>query len=366
MAIKDEAFLDLEASLTAELLPQWGSINRRVSGAVSKAVMDGELNRVDDILATINPKLLYAGKVKKLDFLFKSALVFGASRVTGDTASLRIMENDETLSIVKDIRKQYELQMAEIMHTVRRRIKAGAIKAKERLDWEADRAVELSKSSVAVMKINPINVPEVISTSSKAAGRNLISIASSLQMSRMAQYGFLSEARARGMTQYTVAEVLDSRTCAVCRRMHGKTFNVAPALAKVDTHIRITDAADLKLLAPFPDQSAEGLEEIDRLNKDQLTQRGFNTPPYHPMCRGLLHPAKAEPSLQSVRTTSLVEGFTPSRPINPKVADVLDSPAAQQLSDARRSQIIAASVGVVDFATLPDAVQEIINELDAV
>ena len=299
-----------------------------------------------------------------MEFILKTGLIFGASRISNSTKSLRVMDDEEIMEIVPVARKQYELQISEIMKTIKRRIKDAAIKARERLDWEADRAAEADVSKVEVQKVNPINVPNTIKAAGGKAGTNMINIASSLQMSRMSQYGFLIEARTRGLVKYEVSEQLDNRTCPVCRRMDGRVFEIGPALAKVDTQIRITDPADLKFLAPFPRQDQESLKELDRYSPEELQQKGFNTPPYHPMCRGLLKMAKSEPNLQSVNTTSVVEGFKPSPPIQPRVADVLESPAAASLSDAQRSTIIAASAGVAEFADLPEDIQRIIEELD--
>ncbi len=116
----------------------------------------------------------------------------------------------------------------------------------------------------------------------------LSSIGSSLTTSRVITYGFLLEASANGILTYMVSEVLDARTCPVCQFMHGQTFSVEIALARMTRLIQITDPAELRAAAPFADQSAAGMAELRELDGGDLQARGMNTPPYHPLCRGIV------------------------------------------------------------------------------
>ncbi len=116
----------------------------------------------------------------------------------------------------------------------------------------------------------------------------LVDVGASLTTSRVISYGALSEMSASGIQRYQVSEVLDERTCPACEIMDGQTFDVERALARSGEILQITDPDELKSRAPFPSQTKAGLEELDNLSEDDLAARGFDTPPYHPLCRGIV------------------------------------------------------------------------------
>jgi len=294
MVVKVEAYLDLEASLEALILPRWNRIQRRIIPQIEKAIEAHDLAKVAEIVDTINTSLLYRGKVKSINTLLKTGLVFGGALINGTTLDLEVVLNKDALSLVPIATNQYQIQLDQAMITVRKRFMQLAVKLEARLTFEEQQEAEFNKGdSVTVQKINPINLRNALTTGAGNIGGGMISVASSLQMSRMANYGFVAEASARGITHYVVNEQLDSRICPVCRRMDGKRFSVAPALAKLDTQIRITDPNDLKILAPFPKQSKQGIKDLTEMTPDQMRAKGWDTPPYHPRCRGLLKAVRA-------------------------------------------------------------------------
>lgn len=300
MGVKTEAFLDIEASLIRVVEPQWVKIQNRIDPQIIAAINDGDLNQVNKVLETVNPELIYQGKLSKIELLFKTALLFGAALANrGETKDLKIKQDAEVMDMVGVGVDQYKIQIDTITKNINRRYSDMATSSVDRLEYEAQQAVEYTKGVVAVQKVNPINLGEIVAATGATAGKTSLTIASSLQMSRMSGYGYLNEARARGQTVYKVNEQLDSRTCPVCRVMNGKTFVVSDALAKLDTQIRLTDPDDLRMLAPFPKKDAASITELQTLSQEQLRARGFDTPPYHPNCRGLLtttrQPAEAEP-----------------------------------------------------------------------
>jgi hypothetical protein len=124
--------------------------------------------------------------------------------------------------------------------------------------------------------------------STLAGNLNMMSaIAANLTVSRVITYGFLVEASANGIQQYMVSEILDERTCPVCELMHGTVFEVETALARVVMLLNVTDPAELKSAAPFASQSAANLAELRLLSSEDLQVMGMDTPPYHPLCRGI-------------------------------------------------------------------------------
>lgn len=314
MAVKVEAFLDLEESLSRELVPRWNKIQRRIDSQIANAIENRNLAKVTSILDSINPELLYKGKDKKIETLFRTAIAFGASLATEgkDVNEIAILGDEVIKEIIPTAVDQYKQMIQLTCNTIKRRYTSASVDLVERLDFEAREAQVLNKSNLALQKVNPINLPNALRETGKSVGQGGIKMASSLQMSRMSQYGFLNQALATGVTTYRVNEQLDSRTCKVCRFMHGKEFQVQSALAKVDTQIRITDADDMKTLAPFPKKSKAGLAELQGLTGEQLRARGFDTPPYHPNCRGLLQRIP-EPD----RTPEALDALQPLRPERP-------------------------------------------------
>jgi len=306
MVVKVEAYLDLEASLEALVLPQWNKIQRRVVPQIEAAILDHDLAKVTQIVDTINTSLLYQGKLKSINTLLKTGLVFGGALINGNTLDLEVVLNPKALEMPSIATNQFQIQLDQAMITVRKRFLQLAVKLEARLTFEEQQAEEFSKGdSINVQKINPINIRSALNTGAGNIGGGMISVASSLQMSRMSQYGFVAEASSRGVTHYIVNEQLDSRICPVCKTMHGKRFEVAPALAKLDTHIRITDPTDLKLLAPFPLQSKAAVKDLTEMTNEQMRAKGWDTPPYHPRCRGLL---------KFVRAPRVVQPVNPLRP----------------------------------------------------
>lgn len=306
MVVKVEAYLDLESSLESLVLPRWNRIQRRIIPQIEKAILAHDLQKVTEIVDTINTSLLYSGQLKQINTHLKTGLVFGGALVNGTALDLGIVLNPEALEMPSIATNQYQIQLDQAMITVRKRFLQLAVKLEARLTFEEQQEEEFNKGdSINVQKINPINIRNALEVGAGNIGGAMIGVASSLQMSRMANYGFVAEASSRGITHYVVNEQLDSRICPVCRTMHGKRFSVAPALAKLDTQIRITDPTDLKILAPFPKQSKAAVADLKEMTPEQMRAKGWDTPPYHPRCRGLL---------KAVRAPKVVQPANPLRP----------------------------------------------------
>lgn len=292
MPIKPQAFLDLEKSLVAEILPRWAKIQNRIDPQIVAAIEQKNMAQVSDVLDTIKPEAFYQGKIGKINTLFKTAVVFGAALAQeGEVDDVTVNQDRDVMSISKVALEQYKSMVKLMVEQIKKAYKQAASDAIERLNYEER---ELTPIQKAAGNIKPINIPEKIAGVGKSIGQGQIDIASSLQMSRLSQFGFLNQATATGAVTYRVNEQLDGRTCEVCKRMHGKEFQVQPALAKVDGQIRLTDTDDIKLSAPFPKKDAASLTELETMTQEQLRARGFDTPPYHPYCRGLLQAVPRE------------------------------------------------------------------------
>jgi hypothetical protein len=123
-------------------------------------------------------------------------------------------------------------------------------------------------------------------------GRVLINYSTSLHSTRVAAFGFVSMAEFTGVTHYRVDEQLDSRICPICTLMDKTTFKVSDVQPWLEGLIGVQDSSTLKSVAPFQPQTKAGLAELATMTKGDLVKKGLHTPPYHPLCRGLLGESK--------------------------------------------------------------------------
>ena len=82
--------------------------------------------------------------------------------------------------------------------------------------------------------------------------------------------------------RYTIIEVNDRLTCPHCKHLNGKEFTVKKA---VDNLVREIES-DFEDLPPFA--TTVGVDDFTALSNEDLERLGFNKPPFHPNCRGVL------------------------------------------------------------------------------
>lgn len=145
-------------------------------------------------------------------------------------------------------------------------------------------------------------------------GRMMMDIGANVTTSRLVSFGFLAEAVDVGIDRYEVNEVLDARTCQLCRFMHGKQFDVKREHARVLTALGTTDPNELRSIAPWPSASKANLQRLRGQSDAELQASGIGSPPFHPGCRGFMVPAGT--------TEQVVE----PAPQQPGVIDLLRDP----------------------------------------
>ena len=116
-------------------------------------------------------------------------------------------------------------------------------------------------------------------------GDQQIQLASSLNSSRLATWGFTSECEQLGRQTYRLTAVLDGRTSPFCRIIDGREFSVASASKQVLDSLMVQNPEDLKEVQPWPDQSKDAIAEYEQMSDDELIALGLNIPPFHPFCR---------------------------------------------------------------------------------
>lgn len=153
-----------------------------------------------------------------------------------------------------------------------------------------------------------------------------INAGANLTTTRLVAFGSLTEANARGKKTFQITEILDGRTCKVCRRMHGKVFSIASPLSRLQTQLSTTNPLDLKGAYPFPKQSQAGLEELTSLNNSELDGRGWSTPPFHPACRGTVVPVGTVPPSERIPFRPPPRRPPPKAPPSPRLPTVGETP----------------------------------------
>lgn len=247
---------------------------------------------------------IYKGQHKYLQYVTHAAVLFGVENATTLEKS-QILHNNAGANTRRAALKQYKTLLTNTTNTVKKeanRIIAGMeyVQAK-RTDTVRARKDDAAGEFVwDLLFPEGINIEELVDSELLAllsvllperigkSGDALIDIASSLHASRLSSYGFLLEAELMGATRYKVNEQLDGRTCDVCKVMHGTEFEVRKNLVRQDGILNITDIEELVAQAPWPKQDARSLEKLKEMSPEDMQGAGYSTPPYHPLCRGLL------------------------------------------------------------------------------
>lgn len=97
--------------------------------------------------------------------------------------------------------------------------------------------------------------------------------------SRAYHYGLTRAGMAQGYMGYRFTAVLDDRTTATCRHLHGKIFWLADAVAHLEKIARIPPE-EIKTAAPWA-----SFDDVKDKDSAMLVASGFHMPPLHANCR---------------------------------------------------------------------------------
>lgn len=128
---------------------------------------------------------------------------------------------------------------------------------------------------------------------------NTLQLVATLHASRLSAYGFTAEADVLNVSEYEISAQLDNRVCPICEYMDGKVFRVADARASLNEILREKNPEALETLQPWPDQSKDGVEYFQSLSDEELVDKNWHIPPFHPGCRCLLVHVDTVPSVTS-------------------------------------------------------------------
>ncbi len=305
-----ESFLAIEGAVQSAAMQGFKPIAEEIEDKLTVALEAEDFGAAEDIVdkITLNPML---DEVRdEMEFLFVTALLLGVSQVTSDVKQSSFMET----ALPPVLNASVNQFMVGIQNASADALKKGLSKL---VNQEQSLATLVDKADAEVL-----DLARRINAAVSGRGKALFDAGANMTTSRLVSFGFLSEATAAGQTTYQITEVLDGRTCAVCRRMHGKTFTVMEPLVRIEQQLLLQDPAEMKAAFPFPKTSKAGLRELDGLSPKEIAERGWDAPPYHPRCRGIMQvTGTVRPLTGGARTLAdPISGLKPVIPDEPGLA----------------------------------------------
>ena len=278
MAVRVNSFLVLEESLRSHVMNSW---QREVAPAMRGIVFrlaDKDINGALELVEQLGMEGVAERSATMAETIGMQAILFGASSfvkpnrsVFADLASPPLLLD----SAINQFKMMLSVTGTENVKVAARRV----IAAVETQDKERSQAIKAGPGELARemgQKVGGTSAREILT-------------ATSLYNSRLASWGFAVQAESVGATSYKVFEQVGTlNICPVCRAMHGKVFNVAPARAKLEGWLSVDDPQSLKNVATWPRQDQASVEALGKMSPEDLQGAGWDTPPYHPLCRGIL------------------------------------------------------------------------------
>lgn len=301
MPVQLEAFLSLEDTMAQRLSATFTKVTAPVLAEVQVAVNEKRWADAITRVQSIDLQKVVDANLPAIQYLSQMSVMFGASRVTNTPGTSRVGLGFETETI-----QQVVMAFSRaITVSIRNQLIQTALQL-----IAIERAKDSPKADSAGTYLGRVlkagKEPALLPFESFVGkqGKALFKTASSLHTSRLAAFGFTSEAKYLGITRYKITEQLDARTCPVCAMMHGKTFDVEDARSLLDIVIRTQDPDELKGLQPWPNQSKQALTDMAKMSQSELVQRGWHVPPFHPRCRGLLDSSRQKKVLPAALTAA--------------------------------------------------------------
>lgn len=295
-AIPIEVYLSLEESLSQRLRDTAGYLLESFWQSIQDFMDREEWDKASTTVQQLDLNEVYDLNEDYIRYISYVAMLFGASRLNSNPQLSVVgfgFENHTVEACLSAFRQM--ISVGGVQSLQKRALQLIALKQNPATLSAKDMGLYLG----AVLKGEKKSAVLPFASFMQTEGRSYFNMASSLHTSRLSAFGYTAEAKALGITHYTINEQLDGRVCAVCAFMHGKTFAVEDARGLLDITIRTQDPQELKYLQPWPSQSSAGLKFLQGLNEEQLVQQGWHVPPFHPRCRGLLVKAGSAPALEA-------------------------------------------------------------------
>lgn len=333
-ALMPRAFLALETTMARSIEGSWAPLARSLVARLETAIEARRFADAFDLARSITLANVVERQRPRLEELAVAAVLFGASRVV-DLQLTSLMRGQPLSGLLERALNQLtvmiEDEAAEHIRVAAEQVVARAEETAHRRELALAKGEKLQKTGM--------DLADALNAAVLGNGRGLIEVGANLTTSRLVSFGFLDQAQSLDIDTYQVTEILDGRHCPVCAYMHGKTFRVAQEAARVERLLQILDPAELRAAAPWPRQDAASLSQLRAMSGEELQNAGLGSPPYHPLCRGLLAKAGTVTEVIRVRTALPAQVVEPA-PTKP--------PASQGPLPAGKPELLALANQVQD------------------
>lgn len=289
MQIQHKAFLDLENGLTRRAVSEWDRIWLPLRKELRQALTARNWVAVDRLIDQLSTDRLIPACSRYAQTVGLSSLLLGASRLS-DVHTARVGKSPPLLQLRNGVTQWGYGVARNASQLLRRQLHVAAAL----LEHEAVQDQQKVEKAVQ-QRFDFDTEADALLDSAAKAGPQMFNLASSLLVSRLSSYGFLLEAKMRGLQQYMVSEVMDDHTCPVCEVMNGQVFPIAAGLAHSETVLSAEDPDSLRSVAPWPSQSKASVADLADSSPEDLVAGGLALPPYHPGCRGIVVSADVPP-----------------------------------------------------------------------
>ena len=327
MTVRLEAFLALEASLSSRIMQAWGKVADAALPLIYSKLQRNDILGATQVVDDLDLAPVVQQTRDYVRYVSLASILYGASRFSAP-ADTKIMDKG-THYLSPLIARTTASFAAALTNSVGDMVRDGLYDAIAAHDVSLaytnfapsdDRDIVVKAEAVHeylrpfVEFRNPI----------QDMAQRMLQMISSLHTSRLAAFGYTEEAQLLGYTQYAITEQLDNKICEVCTIMHGKVFEVADARALLERVLLTDDPTELKTLQPWPKQNKAALQELRGMSDEEIVDRGWHIPPYHPWCRGQLVPIDQVPRIEdtaSYQAAFPTEGMGDFSPANVTVED---------------------------------------------
>lgn len=276
--VRLETFIDFEMALSGIISRLWKKQANALLPDLIAAAKDGDTYAANQIVNQMVITEAVEEKLPKVSVIMQAAMLFGSEVVNGDVKKSALMTAGPDL--IPSATEAFKGMVTTGLHDLVARQTGTLIGA----------LVNKTPDETEVVIKEELSMEEAVRQMVLGNGEMMADIASNLTTSRLVNYGALYEMHATGITSYQLEATLDQRTSQVCRRMHGKVFNVEQALTHTEKVLRTTDPQELRATAPWIKSTKASLYQLEHLSNAELAGKGYSVPPFHPRCRTIVVP----------------------------------------------------------------------------
>lgn len=283
-----EQYLDLEAGVADALERVWRAHVEKLLEPLETAIVRDDMPEAHSLIESIDLQLIAQDARDALEAHVFLSLTYGA--MLGADGDARIRYEDRPIpQVVEEALASFMQAMVTAKQTAKDGVLAiidpqmglGASQS----SFDAEDPQSLVAAMFQMLFKGEPSIAEKINAVVMGQARRAIDIPSNLTTSRLVGLGFLEQMITQGYGTYQVSSALDDRVCPVCRTMHGKIFDVAPARDHLMSVLKTTDRDRLKQISPFVPATKQNVGRLRKMTAAEIQGEGIHAPPYHPGCR---------------------------------------------------------------------------------